>query len=330
MNDKDKKQPELATEIYFESSSINKQVKGIDKSAEKTPATNENNDALQAPNSVLLRALEYREATGTSSYLLDHRLEVQKPLYEDIKKGRRKRREKLLASPQSGTETRYYSRDLDAAFLAIQKLNTTIKGELQFVTVYFSRAVREKSLIAKDITKYLRKNNRWLMPTMVVLESGSVRQEQATHAHIITITTQSSDATIGRFKELLAPYKKSSTGIQSKGAYVVKYPYTELTQAEEDQFGEIPFEKNHEHPYWLNTWRELNAEFYNTEISVNGGAAHYLSKEINDEKRYAKRVAVTNLGDAQGFIKAESAAKSKAYQKKYLSTSKKCGKNSKS
>jgi hypothetical protein len=275
---------------------------------------------------VLCRAIEYSNAAGMNVQPVYAFNRVIKPLYSQSKKGLKKYRE-LQISLNEKVAKRWFSRDLETAFLALQDIAQIKenKATIVFGTVSFSAKVKIRINSTSDHAyaygKLLRERN-WNEPTIIVLESGFKSSKTITHAHIITILRETPESDLKRLKSLLKKDNPtSSSAVLVSPNYLFKQPYTELIELEEEQFGALPTEEGVEHPYWLSSWRESDSNEVKRRVPVNIACCDYLSKELST-KQAAKRYGFINFGSLRGMKIKERIQATRAFNTKYKSTSK--------
>ena len=222
---------------------------------------------------------------------------------------------------------RWFSRDLETAFLALQDIAQIKENQatIVFGTVNFSLKTRIKINSTSDLAyaygKLLRERN-WHEPTIIVLESGSKGSKTITHAHIITIVRETPESDLKRLKSLLKKDNPtSSSAVLVSPNYLFKQPYTQLIELEEEQFGALPTEEGLEHPYWLSSWREPESNEVKRRVPVNIACCDYLSKELST-KQASKRYGFINFGNLRGMKVKERIQATRAFNAKYKSTSK--------
>lgn len=249
-----------------------------------------------------------------------------KPLFIHSKKGVKKYRE-LLISLNEKTTKKWFSRDLETAFLVLQDIAQIKenKATIVFSTVSFSSnaklKVNSSSNPAYAYGKILRERN-WHEPAIIVLESGSKGSKSITHAHIITIVREAPESDLKRLKSLLKKDNPtSSSAVLVSPNYLFKQPYTQLIELEEEQFGALPTEEGLEHPYWLSSWREPESNEVKRRVPVNIACCDYLSKELST-KQASGRYGFINFGNLRGMKIKERIQATRAFNAKYKSTSK--------
>ncbi|MEL4431747.1 hypothetical protein [Shewanella mangrovisoli] len=254
------------------------------------------------------------EVKGKGSHLNSYHY---KPLVSIDRKEKKRARETKLCLTNSG-EIRFFSRELENAFLAMKDLiiKRIVTGRLVLATVYFSHKAKAKNLSAHAYGKKLRERG-WGLPTIIVLEHGKA-SKKLSHAHIITISEESASNRFPALRELL---KKDAnhydSAIKIQDSYITKFRYTDLTALEEEQSGNvIPPIEEHNSEYWMKTWRPEGSNYIHRRLPIDVGIADYLSKQLTDENDN-QRLNFINFGTMISDKKRELVKLSREFRKKY-------------
>ncbi|MCL1059669.1 hypothetical protein L2729_16995 [Shewanella gelidimarina] len=303
--------------------------------AKKTIFKSEFSPVDSTPTPALLRAVEYSNVAGMDAQPVYPFKRYTKPLFTHTKVGNKRHIESLIPQKE-GLGKRYFSRDLETAFLVLKDIAQIKENQatIVFGTVSFSKESKARINRTPDHAKAygkLLRERLWNEPTIIVLESSPIKPEdeateatdgiEITHAHVITIIREAPESTLKRLRKILKfdnPSTKNAVVVATD--YILKQPYTELIELEEEQFGSLPTKEGKAHPYWLGSWRQTDSDEVKRRVPVNIASSDYISKEFG-KMEARKRYGFIHFGNLRGLKVKERIETTREFKRKYKSTS---------
>ncbi|WP_264875137.1 hypothetical protein [Vibrio agarivorans] len=193
-----------------------------------------------------------------------------------------------------------YNDALTAYFAELKTLASKNRQTLRFITINLNN---EANIQLRDVDSDSNKKPminlvaRWIRgfeaisDAIVVMEESpesfvtiAVKKHKRLHIHIVTVMDEEG---VQKACDELLSSKSSMT--QVKSTWTHRRPYTELDELEEEDFGDIPFDKpDPSNEHWLNTYKRTTySEYSNSsktevcrELPVCGRSVDYLSKDL--------------------------------------------------